>query len=292
MHDDWFREEIALLSQLHLASSHLARVYLKKYRALQRMHYNFRIPSILLASVSGILIFGDEKISESGTDRRKSTIRRWLQSAVGIANLIVALMNTIETFLKIGETMERSLQAHVALKRISDDVYCELNMPERDRTTSGAIFMRDVMLRYQQVLDKAPTLSRTYELGPEMAIFGSSVDRTETDSAERRSSPDREGTGGGAGTPPPPLQRRDHRRLGNIAMVNRWLQNRTSVLRRPPPMGHHPSLRRSLERNFRSSVERNRRSVEAENGNTYNNNPMYAETAPTVVRVYEGADTA
>jgi len=148
--DEWFPDEIEYLKLLQAKCSQLSTQYTELYRITHSKQTNLRIPSIILSSFSGIASFG--------TTSFPADIQRYVSITVGIINIGIAMLQTYESYLKIPDIVTKSLTASSALKRLSDDIDCELYLPVQNRKQSGETYLRDCYNRYQSIMTEAPPL--------------------------------------------------------------------------------------------------------------------------------------
>jgi hypothetical protein len=146
----WLEEEERYLFCLHVSCRELTTAYMSMHKKNQRVQTMYRLPAIVLSSLSGVASFGTSTFPEDG--------RVWVGIVVGAVNILISILNTIEAYLHFGEKVAKSLSASNAFKKISDDITCELSIPIEDRETNGIIYLRECFTRYQQTLESAPPL--------------------------------------------------------------------------------------------------------------------------------------
>jgi hypothetical protein len=103
-----------------------------------------------MSSFSGVASFGTTSFPTSG--------QKYVSIVVGIINISIAMLQTYESYLKIGDIVSKSLTVSTGLKKLADDIYCEIFIPVEDRETAGVTFLRDCFSRYQAIIDNAPPL--------------------------------------------------------------------------------------------------------------------------------------
>ena len=146
----WLYEEELYLRELSRLCQELSNKYKLYYELYKKRQARFRIPSIIISSVTGLLSFGSTNYPEDS--------RKYVSITVGIASLCIALLNSIETYMKIGENMTGSAQASNELQKLKEYIDMELSLPIDDRPTQGIIFLRDCYTRYERILDIAPNI--------------------------------------------------------------------------------------------------------------------------------------
>lgn len=149
----WLMEEELYLRDLSRLCQELSNKYKLYYELYKKRQARFRIPSIIISSVTGLLSFGSTNYPEDS--------RKYVSITVGIASLFISLLNTIETYMKIGENMTGSAQASNELQKLKEYIDMELSLPLDDRPTQGIIFLRDCYTRYERILDIAPNILKS-----------------------------------------------------------------------------------------------------------------------------------
>ena len=152
----WLAEEEVYLSRLRESCNQLSDAYLHLYQQYTKALSKYRLPAIVLSSISGVASFG--------TTTFPASAQRWVSIVVGGISTFVALLTTVEAFYKIGDLLSRSLQAQIQLKKVVDDITIELSLPKIDRVTDGVQFVRKVYAVYQQVIEQAPPLPKQYHI--------------------------------------------------------------------------------------------------------------------------------
>jgi hypothetical protein len=147
---DWLTEEEDYLRIIATTSIKLSKCYHSIYFKRKTTQTKLKIPAIIIGSFSGVASFGT-------TTFPKDT-QKWVAIIVGVVNICIATLNTLETFFKIGEDMNSAKATSEQLRKIAEDIEKELCLPEENRATSGIQFLRDTYTRYQQVVSNAPML--------------------------------------------------------------------------------------------------------------------------------------
>jgi hypothetical protein len=148
----WILKEEQYLYELHIVSIELSKYYQKLYERSHTILTSLRIPVILLSSIAGLTSFGSESFPNK--------IRPYLSIITGSINVCIAMLQTYESYFKIGDTVTKCLAASEGLRKLSDDIHCEIFLPPEDRTANGIVFLRDAFTRYQSIMDQAPPLSK------------------------------------------------------------------------------------------------------------------------------------
>ena len=152
----WYKEEEEYLRNLYLSCLEISKEYMKLYVHTHKIQTRLRLPAILLSSCSGVASFGS-----SGFDQ---PAQRWISISVGVINVGIAIIQTYESYLKIGDIVSKSLSGSQALKKVADDILCELSLPIEDRDSNGVTFLREIFGRYQAIIDTLPPLEHKYDV--------------------------------------------------------------------------------------------------------------------------------
>jgi hypothetical protein len=160
----WLEEEVKYLQTLANSCIELSREYHIIYFKRKTSQNKFKIPSIIIGSFTGVASFGSSTFP--------SSFRNWISISVGLINVAIAILSTLESFLKLGEELNASKSASEQLKKLAEDINRELALEMSTRQTSGVIFLRDSYTRYQQILSTAPVLSKyiSYLVEPDQNI--------------------------------------------------------------------------------------------------------------------------
>lgn len=126
----------------------LTRVYKVVYVKYKRLQTRLRMPAIIVGSLTGIASFGTQTFPEGA--------REFVAIIVGVISVGIAILNTIESFFKVSEITSGASATISALERLQDDVLKELALPVEDRATNGITYLREIYVRYQQILNQAP----------------------------------------------------------------------------------------------------------------------------------------
>lgn len=146
----WLPEEEVYLRDVSKLCQELSSKYKRYYELYKTRQAKFKIPSIIISSVTGLTSFGTSNFPEQ--------YQKWVSIAVGASSLFIALLNSIESYMKIGETMSGCLQSSASLQKLKEFIDIELSLPLDDRSTQGILFLRDCYSKYEKILDLAPSI--------------------------------------------------------------------------------------------------------------------------------------
>ena len=146
----WRPSEEAYLAQLNDSALRLCELYTAKFVKLRDLSTKFRLPAIMIGATASAISFG--------TSTFPLQIQGYISVIVGTTSLMIAIVNTIESYLEISKSMTASLMTSTSMKKLSDDILCELALEVECRETSGIFFLRTIYTRYQQIITSAPPL--------------------------------------------------------------------------------------------------------------------------------------
>lgn len=153
-HIVWHKEHEDYLTELRKTCDELAVAHRKCFKICKRKQRYYRIPIIILQTVSGTASFGTQTFPKS--------LQSYVSIVVGGISLFCAIVQSIESFLKISERMSAHYTAYQTFQKISEDIYLELSQQVCDRNTSGIVFVRQSYERFEKVMELAPYL-KTHE---------------------------------------------------------------------------------------------------------------------------------
>lgn len=146
----WLPEEEAYLRELSRLSQELSIKFKRYYELYKNRQAKFKLPAIIISSITGLTSFGTSNFPEK--------YQKWVSIAVGASSLFIALLNSIESYMKIGETMSGCLQASISLQKLKEIIDIELSLPLDDRSSQGILFLRECYAKYEKILDLSPSI--------------------------------------------------------------------------------------------------------------------------------------
>lgn len=149
----WHDKEEQYLQELHDMCIQLSKQYMLLYKKTHAVQTKLRLPSIIMSSFSGVASFGSTSFPPNS--------QKYVSIVVGIINVGIAMIQTYESYLKIGDIVAKSLSCSNAFKKLADDIYCEIFIPVEDRDSNGITFLRDCFSRYQAIIDQCPPIEET-----------------------------------------------------------------------------------------------------------------------------------
>jgi hypothetical protein len=148
----WREAEERYLKVIEASSLEFSKDYHSVYFQLKVLDARIKIPAIIIGSFTGVASFGSSTFPKD--------VQKWIAITVGLINVGIAMLNTLETFFKLGEHLNHTRAASEQFRKLSEDINKELALEESTRQTTGIIFLREVYTRYQQIVSNAPMLSK------------------------------------------------------------------------------------------------------------------------------------
>ena len=149
----WNDEHNDILISLQKSSARLTKEYQKIYLKYRNSLRLYRIPIIVMSSLSGFL-----SISNSGYIPQE--YNKWVSLIVGFSNLMVTVISLIENFKKIDLFMNQSYNSFMNFKRLNDEITILLRIPQNERNDNGLDAIQNIFKQYQTYLADAPILKK------------------------------------------------------------------------------------------------------------------------------------
>lgn len=148
----WHKEEEEYLKDLSRLCEELCqkfKIYHDIYKARQA---KFRIPSIIISSITGLASFGNSNFPKE--------YQNAVNIGVGACAIFIAILNSIESYMKIGEIIGGTIQASINFQKLKEMIDVELALPLENRSCQGIIFLRQCYQTYEKYWDLAPNILR------------------------------------------------------------------------------------------------------------------------------------
>ncbi len=150
----WNDHHEKILKSLQKNSNKLYREYQKAHLKYKSKLKLYRIPIIIMSSLSGFL-----SISNSGYIPIE--YQPWISLLVGFVNLMVTLISLIENFKKIDVNVNKTYTSYTEFKKLHDEISIMLNTHTNEREGNGYDIAMDFFNRYESYLSDAPILQKT-----------------------------------------------------------------------------------------------------------------------------------
>lgn len=148
----WTHEHETYLRELKNTCEELSRIHQTAFKELKRKQRYYRIPCIVIGSISGTMSFGTSTFPQD--------FQRYVSILVGGVSLSIAILQSIESYLKIGERMSGHLTASHDYQKLAEDIHIELSLTPPDRSSQGVSFTRTCYERYEKMNGVSPYLKK------------------------------------------------------------------------------------------------------------------------------------
>jgi hypothetical protein len=149
---EWSPAEEAYVSDLARTCRELAQKYHNCHRLYLAKQRRLQVPIIAISGAGSLLSFGNQAFPEH--------VKKWIGVDVGVGGMVVALLGSIESFLKVPEVIAGSLNASRTLEKTADTIATELSLTQIKRSTHGVTFARAMYADYERCIESAPRVLR------------------------------------------------------------------------------------------------------------------------------------
>jgi hypothetical protein len=143
---EWSMDHVLYLQELRDSSKVLAQKFKNFHDAYRGKQMKIRIPTIIISTLAGVSSFGVSTYPQ--------TAQSIVPIVVGCLNVFVAIIGSIESFLKLNEIIVSSLNASVLFMKLSEKIDMELSVPEDERETSGINTVRNCFQEYDSIMNE------------------------------------------------------------------------------------------------------------------------------------------
>ncbi len=150
----WNDRHETILRGLQMNSNKLYKEYQKAHLTYKKKLRVYRIPIIIMSSLSGFL-----SISNSGYV--PLSYNKWVSMFVGFVNLMVTVISLIESFKKVDENTNKTYSAYLEFKKLHDEISIILNTPQNERDNNGYDMINTFFVRYEMYVNDAPILNKS-----------------------------------------------------------------------------------------------------------------------------------
>ena len=149
---DWHTQQMFLLKKWAEIASCYRWMHNQSYMQYRKKNLYFMIPLIVMSTVTGTANFAQSSFPE--------VIRPNVPQMIGAINLISAIMTTIYQFLKISEFMESHRISSINYGKLARNITTELNIPVKDRDTSGSDCVKLTRLEIDRLIEQSPAIPK------------------------------------------------------------------------------------------------------------------------------------
>jgi hypothetical protein len=148
----WNDDHEKILLLLHNYSNKLYKKYHTSYQWYRRKLQYYRVPIIIMSSVSGFL-----SISNSGYI--PIDYNKWVSLFVGFSNLLVTVISLIENFKKIDTNTNKSYISYINFKKLHNEISIILRIPANERQDNGNTTVLAFFDKFEVILNDSPVLN-------------------------------------------------------------------------------------------------------------------------------------
>ena len=160
MKREWSENQEHFLKVIAERSQSREIMHLNAHRQLKKQCAYFKIPTIFIS-----LICGAAQASQSSIESliNNESFDPWIPMILGLLSLFVSMLNSVSSYLQVESRCQQNLSSSVSFGKLSRTICKEVGMHPSERSLNG----RDALIQYNrefdQLLESAPTLSRTIE---------------------------------------------------------------------------------------------------------------------------------
>lgn len=136
---------------IHQYCNDLMKDYHHEFIKNQRKLCHYKIPIIILSSITGFL-----SIANSGYVDEQNN--KYVSLTCGIVNLAISVISTIESFKKIGDRANSALNTFKELRKLSDDISITLSINRADRQSDGKTMLTKYYNRFETITSQSYVL--------------------------------------------------------------------------------------------------------------------------------------
>ena len=150
MANTWKPDQEVYLRDISRACEMLSIRFKQEHDHYSKLEARFQLPAVVISATLGVAAFGN---SQFNADTQRS-----INITMGVVGLCLGILNSIQSYLKIGTTMSGCLLASSNLQKLKEHIDLELALPTEDRSHSGLVFLRDAYNNYEKHVDAAPSV--------------------------------------------------------------------------------------------------------------------------------------
>lgn len=153
--NSWSSDIEAVLEEIRINAVQLSNNHKQNYFFYRSLHKYFRIPTIILSSVSSVSSIGLQNYIS----------QQHISGIVCLLGLSISIINSIELFLKLQETLESELSCSKEFYNLSIDIRKTLLLDVGNRGTSGQSYLQEKYNEYVKLQDQSNLISNSFNDG-------------------------------------------------------------------------------------------------------------------------------
>jgi hypothetical protein len=153
--NNWTSDIEKVLEEIRMNAVQLSNNHKQNYFFYKSLHKYFRIPTIILSSVASVSAVGLQNyISQSH-----------INGIVCLLGLSVSVVNSIELFLKLQETLEMELNCSKEFYNLSIDIRKTLLLDRENRQLTGQTYLEKRYNDYVKLQEQSNLISNSFNDG-------------------------------------------------------------------------------------------------------------------------------
>jgi len=153
--NDWSDDIEKVLEEIRLNAVQLSNNHKQNYFFYKSLHKYFRIPTIILSSVASV----------SSVGLQNYISQEHINGIVCLLGLSVSVVNSIELFLKLQETLEIELNCSKEFYNLSIDIRKTLLLDRENRQLSGQTYLEKRYNDYVKLQEQSNLISNNFNDG-------------------------------------------------------------------------------------------------------------------------------
>jgi len=153
--NNWTNDIEKVLEEIRMNAVQLSNNHKQNYFFYKSLHKYFRIPTIILSSVASVSSVGLQNyISQAH-----------INGIVCLLGLAVSIVNSIELFLKLQETLEMELNCSKEFYNLSIDIRKTLLLDRENRQLSGQSYLEKRYNDYVKLQEQSNLINNSFNDG-------------------------------------------------------------------------------------------------------------------------------
>lgn len=194
----WTCDIEKVLEEIRMNAVQLSNSHKQNYFFYKSLYKYFKIPTIILSSVGAVSAVGLQNYIS----------QQHISGLVCLLGLTISIINSIELFLKLQETLETELNCSKEFYNLSIDIKKTLLLDAENREISGQAYLQKKYSDYVKLQEQSNLISNTFndglnKLPKKISMMRTIVKKKNSDSSSSSS----------ASSPLPNLGERDDRDL-------------------------------------------------------------------------------
>lgn len=153
--NDWSDDIEKVLEEIRLNAVQLSNNHKQNYFFYKSLHKYFRIPTIILSSVASV----------SSVGLQNYISQEHINGIVCLLGLSVSVVNSIELFLKLQETLEIELNCSKEFYNLSIDIRKTLLLDRENRQLAGQTYLEKRYNDYVKLQEQSNLISNSFNDG-------------------------------------------------------------------------------------------------------------------------------